>query len=168
MCSLVQVRHSMRRRIVLAGTGVVALSACRARDADAKIPKTSLKELKALLLLPPWVVSTKWEWASLPEHQEDGVPGRTDYLALVALLTPSSADAIDLGDAPPGTRPAPIPALFIRPRLPANARKALATFGQEATRLSNLSPWVIQHAKGAWGMATNDGVLVYVDHLSPA
>lgn len=81
---------------------------------------------------------------------------------------PSSADMVDLGDAPAGTRPASIPAQFIRPWLPANARKALATFGQEVTGLSNLSSWVIRHAKGAWGMATNDGVLVYVDYLSPA
>lgn len=154
-----------RRKFILLSASLPIVSACQMKESTE--PNSSLEELKKILDLPNWVAGAKWEIVTLPERNNDSVPGPTDYVSLVALLTPALAGKTNLGNIPTSAPPRSIPSEFIRSWLPPSSKSALTSFKGNDAGFHNVMPWVRQHAKGAWGKATEDGVLVYVDYVSP-
>lgn len=154
-----------RRRFLFFSMSLPIVGACQMKESTE--PSSSLEELKKILNLPNWVAGAKWDILTLPERNNDDVPGPTDYVSLVALLTPSHAGRGDLGNIPTSAPPRSIPSQFIRSWLPPTSKSALTSLKEGGAGFHNVMPWVRQHAKGAWGKATDDGVLVYVDYVSP-
>jgi hypothetical protein len=65
---------------------VLCVSGCSAQDKKLKA-SDDVKALQQLVDLSPALKSARWEMFGTPEY-EGGVPGRTDYMTLVAEIEP--------------------------------------------------------------------------------
>ena len=71
---------------MLATAAVLCISGCSAQDKKLKASDDA-KALQQLVDVPANLKSARWEMFGTPEY-EGGVPGRTDYMTLVAEMEP--------------------------------------------------------------------------------
>jgi hypothetical protein len=130
--------------------------------------KSSLSELGTYVGVPAWVSAANWELITLPEQGASDLPGRTDYVVLVAFLradTPQSQPATIELPALPTT--AAVPPEFARTWLPRDASATLKRVSLGAVKLYDARSWVKRPSKRSLAVSVEGGVLLYVEYISP-
>ncbi len=136
------------------------------RGAQTQAPAPN-KANPAVLALPPGLTLRRSEWVSLPENR-GGVPGPTDYLALVATIEASaSARQSVLQALPDFGATLHVPPPFARPWLTPVQREAL-TDDQARDRYpgKDAQSLLARPAKRAILIDTPGPLLLYVEYLS--
>lgn len=158
-----------RRRLlggVLSTALTSLLTGCNMNKA-AK-PKTSLSELSLYINVPSWASSCEWELITLPEVGVSDFPGRTDYVVLLALMHPATQTSTDISlSLLKLAATAPVQPQFVRGWLPSIASSTLAKIGTGAHQLYDAKQWVKRPSKRAFAVESANGVLMYVEYVSP-
>lgn len=135
---------------------------------QAAKPKTSLSGLSQYINVPSWVASCEWEVITLPEAGVSDIPGRTDYVVLLVLLHPASQTSTDVSPSLQKlATTAPVQPQFLRGWLPNIASSTLARIGTGTHQLYDAKQWVKRPSKRAFAVESANGLLMYVEYLSP-
>lgn len=176
--ALSQVLPRAGRRFWRCGTGrwrqsiaLTILTACLGTAACNEPPPTpaygSAVELGRHLRIPKGVAQAKWEVVTLPEQGDASVPGPTDYVVLLAYLPLPRTEQKAITDKLPRVLETQnINRAFARSWMPRPAQDALlGRSGRE--EVHDASSFVKRQAKKALAYALPDGILIYVEYISP-
>jgi hypothetical protein len=83
---LPQLGKAARALAMLSTAAVLCISGCSAQDKKTKV-SDDIKALQQLVDISADLKSARWEMFGTPEY-DGGVPGRTDYMTLVAEIEP--------------------------------------------------------------------------------
>jgi hypothetical protein len=129
------------------------------------VPSESVDELKKFLNLASDTVSARWQLMTLPEGNEDGVPGRTDYVVLLAWIQPGLGER-ELSLLPSIASTHPVQKHFVKDWLPLGVQRLLSDLPEQKGLLDAKS-LVRRPNKRAIGAGVDGGFFVYVEYVSP-
>jgi hypothetical protein len=84
--TLLEINLRGRSTVAALFTSIVLLGGCSMEDTQTKV-SSDAKALQDLIDVPVTLKSAKWEMFGTPEYK-GGVPGRTDYMTLIAEIVP--------------------------------------------------------------------------------
>jgi hypothetical protein len=130
--------------------------------------KSSLSELGSYVSVPAWVRAADWELVTLPDQGPSDLPGRTDYVVLVAFLRAdtSGSRSATIG-LPVLATAAAVQPEFARTWLPNDASAKLKRVSLGAVQLYDARSWVKRPHKRSIAVDAEGGVLLYVEYVSP-
>ena len=143
----------------------VTIAGC-ARD-DAR-PNTNVAALSQYIHLSVPPAAARFEMATLPEHNDEGVPGPTDYVALIAAIRLQGPDNVIIANQPRNGEAAAVPEAFLRAWLSAPEKDALRRAATPGGTGYNISALTSQPAKRAIAVPVNAGEWVlYIEYVAP-
>lgn len=130
------------------------------------------ERLQSFLSLPGNSMDVSWEIATLPEKQDSGVPGPTDYVSLIAAIrlypVPAEKDEL-LSKTKPLSSFQGFPTQFVRSWLPEGPKKVLiqASRGESVNGLIDVGFYVKKDRpyKQAFGLLIGDILVIYVNYV---
>lgn len=84
--TLIEINSKGRGAMAALFASIFLLGGCSMEDSKSKVSDDA-KALKDLIEIPATLKSAKWEMFGTPEYK-GGVPGRTDYMTLIAEIVP--------------------------------------------------------------------------------
>lgn len=130
---------------------------------------TNVAELRQYVRLSTPPTASRFELATLPENNTGiGVPGPTDYVALVAAIKLPRSGASLIESQPRSSESTPVPEAFLRAWLSAPEKDALRRVSTQASVAYNISALATGPAKRAIAIpvSAEDWVL-YLEYVAP-
>ncbi|CAJ0731669.1 Uncharacterised protein [Ralstonia pickettii] len=116
--------------------------------------------------MPP--AAARFEIATLPERNDEGVPGPTDYVALIAAIRPQGPDNAIIANQPRIGEAAAVPEAFLRAWLSEGEKDALQRAAAPDGTAYNIRALTRQAAKRAIAVPLNAGEWVlYIEYVAP-
>ncbi len=143
----------------------VAIAGCTRDDPRPNTNVTALSQ-HIHLSMPP--AAARFEIATLPERNDEGVPGPTDYVALIAAIRPQGPDNAIIANQPRIGEAAAVPEAFLRAWLSEGEKDALQRAAAPDGTAYNIRALTRQAAKRAIAVPLNAGEWVlYIEYVAP-
>lgn len=128
------------------------------------------EELNKYIVVPSGTQSVAFELVTLPENNQEGVPGPTDYVSLVAVINFDEPSRLgDLKEIGPGYFFG-FPEVFIREWMSTSIKENFRSMSNRSDRLKyfDVKKIVRGNVKKAVGVYPNDKtMLLYIEYVSP-
>ena len=128
------------------------------------------EELNKYIVVPSGTKSVAFELVTLPENNQEGVPGPTDYVSLVAVINFDKPTKLgDLNEIGPGYFFG-FPQIFIREWMSPSIKENFRSMSTRSEKLKYLDVKKIVrgNVKKAVGLYPNDKtMLLYIEYVSP-
>lgn len=128
------------------------------------------EELNKYIVVPANVKSVAFEMVTLPENNQDDIPGPTDYVSLVAIINFESASTLKSFNELSPEKFFGFPEIFVRNWMPSSAQENFRTMSVAGDKLKYLDVRKIVRgdAKKAIGTYTNaETLILYIEYVSP-
>lgn len=123
----------------------------------------SREGLGKLLDVPFGARRVLWKMVALPENNDSGIPGPTDFVGLVAIMWASPVDLKKITSKLPefhGNKS--VPPLFIKKWIP----DAVAAALRNPVHARDARSWLIRPALKAFVSSFDDGLVLYAEYVS--
>lgn len=146
---------------------IVLLAGCNNPERDNKLNTSSTELGKYMSIQDIPFESVQWELATIPDTAHSSVPGPTDYVSLIALVKTSQKTEQIENLPPTKSDVSEIPSQFILKWLPSDASHKLSQIGKTTNAVKDATGLLLTPAKRAYAIETKDGLLFYVEYVSP-
>ena len=144
-----------------------ALAGCGRADTQLNRDPTALRQY---VRLEAPAQSVRFELATLPENNSGmGVPGPTDYVALIVAIKLPASESARLAGKPRYANPGPVPEAFVRAWLSEPEKAALQRTTTEGGVAYNISSMTTRSTKRAIAIPVRaDEWVLYIEYVAPS